>query len=95
MSPDINGVYTEFLAQQKAQMDAFFSLQQAQMGKILARMGAQVDRMPDQFIARVDKRVNEEMAKIWDKKPSEWVQVTRDIVQQKGIIGLAAAYDII
>lgn len=83
ISPNADDVYTKLLTEQKAQMDAFFSLQQAQMAKILDRMRAQVDRMPDQVIARVDKRVNEEMAVIWDKKPSEWVQVTQQLVQQE------------
>ncbi|KAH8763807.1 hypothetical protein F5883DRAFT_646200 [Diaporthe sp. PMI_573] len=82
-SPDISGVYTELLAQQKAQMDAFFSLQQAQMAKVLACVGAQADRVPDQVITQVDKRVKEEMATIWDKRPCEWEQVTRSVVQQE------------
>lgn len=83
ISADVNAVYAELVAQQKAQMDKFFSLQQAQMADVLARMGAQVDRVPSQVIARVDKCVHAEMGKIWDKKPREWEEVTRNIVQQE------------
>ncbi|KAH8765428.1 hypothetical protein F5883DRAFT_522719 [Diaporthe sp. PMI_573] len=70
--PDINGIYTVLLTQQKAQIDTFFSLQQAQMAKILAHIGAQVDKMPDQVTRQVDKHVRGEMAKMWDKRPYEW-----------------------
>ncbi|KAH8767224.1 hypothetical protein F5883DRAFT_72393 [Diaporthe sp. PMI_573] len=83
ISPNADNVYTKLLTEQKAQMDTFFLLQQAQMAKILDRISAQVARMPNQVIARVDKRVNEEMAVIWDKKPSEWVEVTKQLVQEE------------
>ncbi|KAH8744554.1 hypothetical protein F5883DRAFT_22209 [Diaporthe sp. PMI_573] len=42
-----------------------------------------VDTIPDQVTRQVDKHVKEEMAKIWDKRPYEWEQVTRDVVQQE------------
>ncbi|POS74530.1 hypothetical protein DHEL01_v207080 [Diaporthe helianthi] len=83
MLRDVDSVYTELLAQQRAQMDKFFSLQQAQMADVLARMGTQVDKMPKQVMTQVDKRINEEMGKIWDKKPREWEGATRNIVQQE------------
>ncbi|KAI3392074.1 hypothetical protein diail_6282, partial [Diaporthe ilicicola] len=82
-SPDITTVYTTLLAQQTAQMETFFSFQRAQMAKVLDLIGARVETIPEQVIARVDKHVREEMARIWDKRPHEWEQVTRDMVQEE------------
>ena len=82
-SPDITTIYTTLLAQQTAQMETFFSFQRAQMAKVLDIIGARVETMPEQVITRVDKHVREEMARIWDKRPHEWEQVTRDIVQEE------------
>lgn len=57
--PDTRNFYSEFLAQQKAQTEAFLS-QQAQMGKMLAHLGNQVEQMPDRLIKSVNECLGEE-----------------------------------
>ncbi|POS71035.1 hypothetical protein DHEL01_v210574 [Diaporthe helianthi] len=82
-SPDITTVYTTLLAQQTAQMETFFSFQRTQMAKVLELIGARVETMPAQVTRRVDRHVREEMARIWDKRPHEWEQVTQAMVQEE------------
>lgn len=70
--------YTEFLAQQKKQTEAFL-FQQAQMGKMLAHLGNQVEQMPDQIMTWADKRLSEEMAKRREKEE----EAIQSIIQQE------------
>lgn len=79
MAPlDAHDFYTEFLAQQKAQTEAFF-LQQAQMGKMLAHLSNHLEQIPD----NVNKLVNERLSKTREEELGKWEEAIKTIVQQE------------
>lgn len=89
MAPlDAHNFYTEFLAQQKAQTEAFF-LQQAQMGKMVAHLGNQVEQMPD----NVTKLVNEHLSKTRREELGKWEEAIRNIVQQEVEVAVVASLE--